>query len=151
MRKATGHSRVIEFIGDHRNHDIVIGNYGDVKIIAKGTFDLGGLIYCTKNTVELTVNGIGNLSFSGVCNRLVIRGILGNCRLDLTHLTSKVVWCESVKDNATILLGPTKLIELISLDNEAVVKYDGNPALLNYSLRGNSKIENTKTAVEAIS
>jgi hypothetical protein len=66
--------------------------------------------------------------------------------MDLSNLTSKVVWCESVKDNAMISLGPTKVIELISLDNEAVVRYEGKPVLLNYSLRGNARIEGWKAA-----
>jgi hypothetical protein len=79
----------------------------------------------------------------------MIRGIDGNCTLDLSNLSSKVVWCESVKGKSIIVLGPTKLIELISLDNDAVVKYEGNPVLLNYSLRGNSKIQNLFEKVDS--
>jgi len=137
-------SRKIEFIGDHKDDSIVIGNYGDVRFFAKGNFDLSGLIYCGKNTVEISLEGDGVVSFKGICKKLLIRGIRGNCTLNLSDLTSHTVWCESVKGNAVITLGPTKLIELISLDNEAVVKYDGKPVLLNYSLRGNSKIEGWK-------
>ena len=133
--------RKFEFIGDHQNDSIVIGNYGDVRFIAKGNFNLSGLIYCGKNTVEFNIVGDGMISFTGVCKKLMIRGIDGNCNLDLSNLTSKVVWCESVKGKSVITLGPTKLIELISLDNEAVVKYEGKPVLLNYTLRGNSRIE----------
>jgi hypothetical protein len=138
--------RNIEFIGDHKNDNIVIGNYGDVKLVVRGTFDLSGLVYCAKNTVEITLDGDGVVAFKGVCKKLLIKGIRGNCTLDLSNLTSKVVWCESVKDNAQITLGPTKVIELISLDNEAVVKYEGKPVLLNYSLRGNARIEGWKAA-----
>ena len=133
--------RKIEFIGEHIDDSIVIGNYGDVKFVAKGNFNLSGLIYCGKNTVEINLDGDGVVSFKGVCKKLLIRGIRGKCTLDLSNVTSQVVWCESVKDQSVITLGPTKLIELISLDNEAVVKYDGRPVLLNYSLRGNSRIE----------
>lgn len=136
--------RKIEFIGEHKDDSIVIGNYGDVKFVAKGNFNLAGLIYCVKNTVEISVDGDGEIAFKGVCKKLIIRGIRGNCTLDLSNVTSQAVWCESVKDNAVISLGPTKIIELISLDNEAVVKYDGKPVLLNYSLRGNSRIEGWK-------
>lgn len=137
--------RKIEFIGDHKDDSIVIGNYGDVKLVARGTFELAGLIYCGKNTVEISLEGDGIVTFKGVCKKLMIRGVRGNCTLDLRNLTSKIVWCESVKDNAKITLGPTKTIELISLDNNAVVKYDGNPILLNYSLRGNARIEGLKS------
>jgi hypothetical protein len=134
-------TRNIEFIGDHRNDSIVIGNYGDVKMVAKGNFNLSGLIYCSKSTVEFNIGGEGTLSFNGVCNKLIIRGMEGNCTLDLSNFTCKTVWCEYVKGNSVIILGNARTIELISLDQEAIVKYDGKPILLNYSLRGNSKIQ----------
>jgi hypothetical protein len=146
MVKTGVSSRRIEFIGEHSDDSIVIGNYGDVKFIAKGNFNLSGLIYCGKNTVEINMDGDGIVSFKGVCRKLLIRGIQGNCTLDLSNVTSQVIWCESVKGNSVITLGPTKVIELISLDNEAVVKYGGKPVLLNYSLRGNSKIEGWKNS-----
>ncbi len=134
-------TRKIEFIGDHNDDSIVIGNYGDVKFVAKGTFNLSGLVYCGKSTVEITLEGEGLVSFRGVCRKLLIRGIRGNCTLDLSGVTAKKVWCESVKDQSVIALGPTKMIELISLDHDAVVRYEGRPIVLNYSLRGNSRIE----------
>jgi hypothetical protein len=150
MIKTTNHTEVparkIEFIGAHKDDSIVIGNYGDVKFVAKGNFDLAGLIYCGKNTVEFNIEGDGKVSFRGVCKKLMIRGIFGNCTLDLSNLTSQVIWCESVKGNAVITLGPTKLIELISLDNEAVVRYEGKPLILNYTLKGNSRIEGWKNS-----
>ena len=144
--KTTTSLRNIEFIGEHKDDSIVIGNYGDAKVVARGIFDLSGLIYCGKNTVEITVDGDGSVCFRGVCRKLIIRGIRGNCTLDLSGLTTQQVWCESVKDNAVITLGITKVIELISLDGDAVVKYEGKPILLNYSLRGNSRIEGWKGA-----
>jgi hypothetical protein len=138
--------RRLEFIGTHKDDSIVIGNYGDARLIAKGTFDLSGLIYCGKHTVEINLEGDGVAAFRGVCRRLIIKGINGNCNLDLTGMTTQRIWCESIKNNAVITLGTTKIIELISLDDEAVVKYAGKPVLLNYSLRGNSRIEGWRTA-----
>ncbi len=145
VTKTASPSRTIEFIGDHKDDSIVIGNYGDAKFFAKGTFDLSGLIYCSKNTVEISLEGAGMVSFKGICKKLIIRGIRGNCTLDLSGLTTQLIWCESVKDNSIITLGTTKIIELISLDDEAVVRYEGKPVLLNYSLRGNSRIEGWKS------
>jgi hypothetical protein len=141
MYKVPSQPRRIEFIGTHKNDSIVIGNYGDVRLIAQGNFDLSGLIYCGKNTVEMNLAGDGTVSFSGICKKLMIRGIEGNCRVNLTNLSSDTVWCESVKGKSVINLGPTRLIELISLDHDAVVSYPGKALLLNYALRGNSKIE----------
>lgn len=137
-------SRNFEFIGTHKDDSLVIGNYGDAKVVAKGNFDLSGLVYCSKNTVEISVEGQGEIALRGVCKRVLIRGVRGNTVVDLSQLTSKFIWCESVKDNAVIKLGPTKIIELISLDNEATVHYDGKAVLMNYALRGNSKIHGQK-------
>src|SRR5688572_3605416 len=134
-------SRRIEFIGSYKDDSIVIGNYGDARFIAQGNFELSGLIFCSKNTVEINLDGEGSVTFRGVCKRLIVRNVRGNCTLDLTGMTTERVWCESVKDSAVITLGTTRIIELISLDDEAVVKYAGRPVLLNYSLRGNSRIE----------
>lgn len=133
-------SRNFEFLGDQKDDSIVIGNYGDAKLVAKGNFDLSGLVYCSKNSVEISLEGNGTVTLRGVCKKLILRGIRGNVTLDLSRLSSKFIWCESVKDQAIIKLGPTKVIELISLDNDASVHYDGNPVLMNYVLRGNSKI-----------
>jgi hypothetical protein len=140
-------SRKIEFIGDFKDDSIVIGNYGDASVVARGTFNLSGLIYCGKSTVELEVSGDGNIEFKGVCKRLFIKRLEGNCMIDLSNLTTDSVWCELAKGNTVLTLGKTKTIELLSLDDEAMVRYEGKPVLLNYSLRGKSKIECWKTDV----
>jgi hypothetical protein len=141
---AKGKPRKIEFIGDHKNDSIVIGNYGDATFIAKGNFNLSGLIYCGKNTVELNISGEGNITFTGVCKKLLIRRMEGNCNLDLSDMTCELVWCECIKGKSVITLGQTKIIELLSLDDDAVVRCEGKPVILNYSLRGNSRIEGWK-------
>jgi hypothetical protein len=134
-------TRRIEFIGDFKDDSIVIGNYGDATFVAEGNFDLSGLIYCGKNTVEFQISGDGSIAFTGICKKLLIRRIHGNCNLDLSNLTSESIWCESVKGRSVVTLGPTKTIELLSLDEEALVRYEGKPILLNYSLRGNARIQ----------
>jgi hypothetical protein len=137
-------SRNFSFIGNHKDDSIVIGNYGDAKFVAKGNFELSGLVFCAKNTIEISLEGEGTVSLRGVCKKVVIRGVRGNTFLDLSQLSTKFIWCESVKDKAVIKLGPTKVIELISLDHDASVHYDGKPVLMNYALRGNSKIHGYK-------
>jgi hypothetical protein len=133
--------RKFEFIGDFKDDSIVIGNYGDATVVAKGNFNLSGLIYCGKSTVELQVDGDGSIAFKGVCKKLLIRKVRGNCILDLSDLTCQTIWCESVKGQAVITLGPTRTIELISVADDAVVRYEGKPLILNYSIRGNARIE----------
>lgn len=145
MIKTLPKPRKFEFIGNHSDDSIVIGNYGDARFIAKGSFNLSGLIYCARNTVEINLSGDGIVTFKGVCKKLLIRGIEGNCTLDLSNVTADLVWCESVKGACVVILGQTKVIELISLDHDAIVRYPGKPLLLNYSLRGNSRIESWKS------
>jgi hypothetical protein len=133
--------RKFEFIGDFTNDSIVIGNYGDASLVARGNFNLSGLIYCGKSTVEMEIAGDGLIAFKGVCKKLLIRRIEGNCVIDLSNLTTESVWCESARGKSVVTLGKTKTIELLSLDEDALVRYEGKPILMNYSLRGNSKIE----------
>ena len=59
MVKSFAKARNFEFIGDHNNDSIVIGNYGDAKITAIGNFNLSGIIYCGKNTIEFNMAGAG--------------------------------------------------------------------------------------------
>jgi hypothetical protein len=146
---AKGKTRKIEFIGDHKSDSIVIGNYGDATFIAKGNFNLSGLIYCGKNTVELNISGEGTIRFTGVCKKLLIRRMDGNCNLDLSNLTAELVWCESIRGKSVITLGQTKIIELLSLDDDAVVRCEGKPVILNYSLRGNSRIDGWNMQVQS--
>jgi hypothetical protein len=93
----------------------------------------------------MEISGDGSIEFKGICRKLLIRRIEGNCQLDLSNLTSESIWCESAKGKSIVTLGRTKTIELLSLDEDALVRYEGKPVLLNYSLRGNSKIECWKT------
>src|SRR5258706_5403857 len=51
--------RNFEFIGNHQNNSILVGNYGDAKIKAIGNFNLSGLIYCRQSTVEINMAGRG--------------------------------------------------------------------------------------------
>jgi len=132
--------RKIEFNGDHRNDSLLIGNFGDVEFTAKGIFDLSGMIY-SKNTVEFTVIGDGLIRFHGVCGKIIIHLVKGNCTLDFSKLISKEVTCISLKDNSQTILGPTKVIYRANLQDMAVLKYDGKARLLNYSILGNSRIE----------
>jgi hypothetical protein len=145
MVKTTTQIRNIEFIGEHKNDSIVIGNYGDARLTARGNFNLSGIIFCRRSTVELNLSGAGTVTFTGSCKRLFVQGIDGDCVLNLSHLSCEVVRVEAGKGKSVIILGRTKKIELLNLYNDAVVKYEGKPLLVNYSLSGNAKIECWKT------
>jgi len=97
--------RNFEFIGNHQNNSILVGNYGDAKIKAIGNFNLSGLIYCRQSTVEINMAGEGTARFNGICKKLIIQCVEGNCVLDLTEMSCQAVRCEIVKGKSIILLG----------------------------------------------
>lgn len=132
--------RKIEYEGDHKIDSLLIGNFGDVEFIAKGNFELSGMIY-SKKSVAFNIIGNGLIKFHGVCSKLIIHLVKGNCTLDFSDLTSSEVCCVSLRDNSTTMIGPTKIISRANLQDEAVLKYKGTPRLQSYTLSGSSRIE----------
>ena len=130
----------MEFEGDHKSNSLLIGNFGDVEIFAKGVFDLSGMIF-SKKTVEFTVIGTGNIRFHGSCKKLIIHLVKGECILDLSALSSKEVICVSLRDKSRTMIGPTKIITRANVQDEAVFHYKNNSLLQDYSIVGNARIE----------
>jgi hypothetical protein len=128
------------FEGDHKSDSLMIGNFGDVEFLAKGVFDLSGMIF-SKKTVEFTVIGTGNIKFHGFCKKLIIHLVKGECILDLSALSSKEVICFSLRDKTKTMLGPTKVITRANVQDEAILKYANNALLQDYSIVGKAKIE----------
>jgi hypothetical protein len=133
--------RNFEFIGHHQNDSILVGNYGDAKITAIGNFNLSGLIFCRQSTVEINMAGEGTARFNGICKKLVIQRVEGNCVLDLSNISCQTVRCEVVKGKSIILLGHIKFVEIINVEEEATVKYAGKPLLMNHSLYSDTEME----------
>lgn len=132
--------RKIEYEGDHKNDSLLIGNFGDVEFTAKGNFELSGMIY-SKKSVAFNIVGNGLIKFHGVCSKIIIHIVKGNCTLDFSDLASSEVCCVSLRDNSTTMIGPTKIISRANLQDEAVLKYKGTPRLQSYTLSGSSRIE----------
>jgi hypothetical protein len=135
----SGRSKMV-FDGDHKSDSLLIGNFGDVEFLAKGSFDLSGMIY-SKNTIEFTVVGNGNIRFHGYCKKLVIHLVKGECTLDLSKLSSREVICVSLRDKSKTMVGPTKIITRANLQDEAIFQYHSKPLLQDYSVIGNARIE----------
>ncbi|MEJ7643674.1 MAG: hypothetical protein WKF87_03705 [Chryseolinea sp.] len=135
--------RKIEYDGDHKHDSLLIGNFGDVEFTARGNFELSGMIY-SKKSVAFTIIGQGLIKFHGVCQKVIIHLVKGDCVLDFSELTSSEVCCVSLRDNSTTMLGPTKLITRANLQDGAVLKYKGTPRLQNYTLSGSSRIESAE-------
>jgi hypothetical protein len=141
-------ARKIEYDGEHKDDSILIGNFGDVDFVAKGDFELSGMIY-SKQTVTFTVLGKGLIKFHGVCHKLIIHLVKGDCVLDLNELESHEVSCVSLRDTSRTLIGPTRIINRANLQDEAILKYNGNPRILSYTISGSSRIEAVEIAGES--
>jgi len=140
--------RKIEFDGDHTSHSLLIGNFGDVEFIAKGVFNLSGMIY-SKQTVEFTAIGSGSIRFHGFCRKLIIHLVKGECTLDFSGLTCREVSCISLRDKSRIMVGPAKIITRANLQDEAVLKYGSKSLLQNYSVLGKARIELATLQIDA--
>lgn len=132
--------RTIEFTGEHKQDSLLIGNHGNVQFIAKGNFDLSGMIY-SKKTVEFTLIGNGLIRFRGFCQKVIIHLVKGNCTLDLSELGSEEVCCFSLRDTSRIMIGPTKIISRANVQDDAIFNYCKRPLLRSYSVAGNGRIE----------
>lgn len=141
-------ARKIEYDGEHKDDSILIGNFGDVDFIAKGDFELSGMIY-SKQTVTFTVLGKGLIKFHGVCSKVIVNLVKGDCVLDLSELESHEVICISLRDNSRTSIGPTRIISRANLQDEALLKYIGNPRIHNYTVSGNSRIETAESTGES--
>lgn len=133
--------RNLEFIGHHENHSILLGDFGDAKITAKGTFNLSGIVLCRKSTLEIFLEGNGTVSLNGHCKTLLIHNLSGDCTLNLTDLACRKVRCLSATGKSTILFGRTRVIEELVLENEAYVRYPNRAVIHHYSISGNARLE----------
>lgn len=98
------------------------------------------MIY-SKKTVEFTVIGSGVIRFHGLCHKVIIHLVKGNCILDFSRLISKEVICVSLRDNSHTMVGPTRVISRANLQDDAILTYSGKTRLQSYSVSGNSRIE----------
>ena len=92
MIRTTPSSRNIEFIGEHKNDSIVIGNYGDARFTAKGNFTLSGIIFCRRSTV-VTLPGQAALHLQVPARRSLFRELMAIVHWILARSRAKwYVW-----------------------------------------------------------
>src|SRR6478736_3204407 len=133
--------RKIKFTGEQKDDSLLIGNYENVQFTAEGKFDLSGLMYCPRYSVEFNVSGNGTIAFRGACKKIVIKNITGDCMLDLSEVVCKEVYCKSAKGNAVILIGPTKLISQANLAENATLQFKGKPLITNCAIGQSARME----------
>ncbi len=133
--------RRIKYSGEQKDESLLISNYGNVSFLAEGKFVLSGLMYCPRYSVEFSVSGQGTISLRGVCKKLIIKNITGDCLLDLSEVVCEEVYCKSAEGKSIILIGSTKLISQANLEEEAILQYKGKPLVTNCTLKQSARME----------
>jgi hypothetical protein len=128
------------FKGISNDDAILIGSHGDATMVAEGTFDLSGIIYCPKYTVTLVVKGNGKISFRGKCSRIVIKKMEGNAVLDLADLTCKEFRCEELRGHSQVILGRTRVITHVNLSDQSELHIADRPLIINSNISGSARI-----------
>jgi hypothetical protein len=70
------------------NDSLLVGNHGNTELFIRGTFVIHGMIYCPKYTLIINVSGAGILKLHGICKKIEIRKIKGDCKLELEELSA---------------------------------------------------------------
>ena len=142
MKAAKGRKKKVylEFTGDVRQDDLLIGSHGNTDIKIKGNFQLAGVIYCPKYTITLDINGEGRISFRGKCHRIVIKKMQGDCFLDLTEVTYKELHCQSLRGKSVVVAGNARAITPAILSDDAILHVSEKQLIFNPVTSGNSKI-----------
>ncbi len=138
----------MEFTGDVKQEDLLIGSHGDTDIKIKGTFDISGIIYSPKYTITFEIKGDGRLSFRGKCHKIVITKMQGDCLLDLTDVTYKELHCRSLQDRSVVIAGNTRAITPAILSDEAVLHVKQRQLIFNPVTTGNSQILTIDSTVD---
>lgn len=138
----------MEFSGDVKQDDLLIGSHGDTDIKIKGNFEISGIIYSPKYTVTFEIKGDGQLTFRGKCHKIVIKKMQGNCLLDLSDVTYKELHCRSLQDKSVVIAGNTRAITPAILFDEAVLHVKQRQLIFNPVTSGNSQILTIDSAAE---
>jgi hypothetical protein len=128
------------FKGETKDDSILVGNYGDAAVNVEGTFELSGIIYCPKYTITLSIEGSGTIALRGICNKIVIKKMSGDCTLDLHDLTCKELRCESIKKKSKIRAGKTRVVTRADLFDDAILYLSDKPLVTSARTSGNAQI-----------
>ncbi len=139
-RRKNGIRRRFSFTGINTVDDILIGNHGNASLIAKGHFNLSGILYLLEGKAEFTVDGSGQIAFIGKCKHLVIKRADGDCILDFSEVKCDLVTCVLMKGQITMLVGDTRRIDIVEMNEEATLKINSSPLVTAHCLDQNARI-----------
>lgn len=114
-------ARKILYSGKNIQDDsLVVGNHGAAQIIIKGDFVINGLVYCPKYRLQIFVKGNGSLSLRGICKKVEIVRVSGNCLIDLEQLTLQELEVQELKGRTDLIVGKYKHLRKGNLGEEVL-------------------------------
>ena len=103
-----------------QDDSLVVGNHGAAQIIIKGDFAINGLVYCPRYRLQIFIKGNGNLSLRGICKRVEIVRVSGNCVIDFEELTLSEIELQDIKGRTDLILGKHKHLRKGNLEEEVL-------------------------------
>jgi hypothetical protein len=140
LKMAGARKQQFIFKGDTKDDSVLIGSHGDTNVSVDGSFEISGIVYCPKYALTLSIVGNGTISFRGICNRIIIKKMTGDCTLDLRDLTCKELRCESVRKKSKIIAGKTRVVTRANLYDDAILQLVDRPLITSSLISGNAQL-----------
>ena len=118
--------------------NLVIGNHNHAQIIAKGSFVLEGLIYCPKYSLELIICGEGSILLHGICRRLVLKKVTGNCVINVEDVQIRELSCENLSGKSVVKMKMPKFIIDKNVAEDAKIFFAGERQTIRHSITPNA-------------
>jgi hypothetical protein len=82
-------------------------------------------LFCPKYTVIISLKGSGTLALHGICKKMIIRSISGDCHLHLHDLKVNEFSCESIGGNSVLRMRQPRIVLEKNIRENARVIFEG--------------------------
>jgi hypothetical protein len=113
---------------------LVIGNHDHVQLVVRGDFVIDGLVYCPRYSLGLSLQGEGSVTLHGICRRVILRKVNGNCLVNLEELLVRELSCEDLGPNSILRMQTPRVILERNIHASAEVFFDGGRKSIKQSV-----------------
>lgn len=114
--------------------NLVIGNHDHVQLVVKGNFVIDGLVYCPRYSLELVLQGDGTVTLHGICRRIILKKVSGNCLINLEEALVRELSCEDVGANSVLRMQSPRLILERNIHASADVFFGGRRKSIRHGI-----------------
>jgi hypothetical protein len=107
--------------GNIHEHAVVIGNHGNVHLVIDGNFSIRGLVYCPKYEVKVSIKGHGEIELHGVCKKIEIRQVTGDCLIDFSDLRCGDLYCKGLYGKSVLNVRAVQLVSEWVIGDQAII------------------------------